>query len=465
MSKDKNHIGHTLTPELIEKYINGELSHQEMNAVEKLMLDSDFDAEAMEGFEITGTDHIDHDLKVLGKNLKERVHPTQRSGFFWFKIAASLLLLAISVVFIINLDLNNNTLKKDIAESAAEESTTTEQPEDAKDEDFSSDSLIALNKKPEEDAERQLLPPVAQSGAVETDPVEQEEISESKVEVAREATVEAVEPITLAEAEEEQIDVAADIETAAEEFVVPELEDTAKEDPAAKIAGVQATEQAADRIERARKKMELRSRAAAAVEAMDLPQKLITGKITSMEDGSALPGVNVVVKGTTIGTVTDIDGQYQISVPVNIDPTLVVSFIGLNSEEVKVGDKSKIDVQLTNNVTQLSEVVVTGYGAGEDDSSSDYVVRAKPEGGNTSFKRYVEDNLRYPSDSSGIKGKVVVEFEVLANGKLDNFNIIRSLGDAFDQEAIRVIKEGPGWKPTTRNGIPEKDTVRVRVKF
>ena len=74
-----------------------------------------------------------------------------------------------------------------------------------------------------------------------------------------------------------------------------------------------------------------------------------------------MPGVNVVVKGTTNGTVTDADGKYSLAVPAS-GGSLVFSFIGLKTSEVPVGEKSILDVQLSLDVTQLSEIVVTGTG-------------------------------------------------------------------------------------------------------
>ena len=87
----------------------------------------------------------------------------------------------------------------------------------------------------------------------------------------------------------------------------------------------------------------------------------VTGKVTSAEDGQGLPGVNVILKGTTVGTVTDLNGNYSIVRPSG-NPTLVFSFIGMASEEVAVGSRSVIDVQLSPDVKQLSEVVVTAVG-------------------------------------------------------------------------------------------------------
>lgn len=90
-------------------------------------------------------------------------------------------------------------------------------------------------------------------------------------------------------------------------------------------------------------------------------EKNLSGKVTAADDGSPLPGVNVVVKGTTNGTVTDGDGQFRISVPADVQ-TLVFSFIGLQTQEVAIGTRSVIDVSMAADIQQLNEVVVVGYG-------------------------------------------------------------------------------------------------------
>jgi TonB-linked SusC/RagA family outer membrane protein len=91
-------------------------------------------------------------------------------------------------------------------------------------------------------------------------------------------------------------------------------------------------------------------------------ERVITGRVTSQDDGSSLPGVNVVLKGTTTGSVTDADGNYSLSVP-SSGGALVFSFIGLKTTEVAIGDRSIVDIQLGLDITQLAEVVVTGFGS------------------------------------------------------------------------------------------------------
>ncbi|MEJ7646054.1 MAG: von Willebrand factor type A domain-containing protein [Chryseolinea sp.] len=89
--------------------------------------------------------------------------------------------------------------------------------------------------------------------------------------------------------------------------------------------------------------------------------RVITGRVTAAEDGSALPGVNVMLKGTKTGAVTNHDGKYSITVPAS-GAKLVFSFIGFISQEVAVGNKTVIDIALAIDMTSLDEVIVTGYG-------------------------------------------------------------------------------------------------------
>lgn len=93
--------------------------------------------------------------------------------------------------------------------------------------------------------------------------------------------------------------------------------------------------------------------------------RIVSGKVTSADDGTSLPGVNVVIRGTSGGTVTDADGNYSLNVPIGSN-TLVFSFIGLQTKEVVIGNTTTLDVIMGADITQLSEVVVTGSGVATD---------------------------------------------------------------------------------------------------
>jgi len=89
-------------------------------------------------------------------------------------------------------------------------------------------------------------------------------------------------------------------------------------------------------------------------------QKTIRGKVTD-SGNSPLPGVSVVVKGATIGTVTNVDGDYELVVPADAS-TLMYSYIGMLTQTFEIGTQTTINVVLAEDVVGLDEVVVVGYG-------------------------------------------------------------------------------------------------------
>ncbi|MBA4055525.1 MAG: SusC/RagA family TonB-linked outer membrane protein, partial [Marivirga sp.] len=88
--------------------------------------------------------------------------------------------------------------------------------------------------------------------------------------------------------------------------------------------------------------------------------KTVRGKVTAADDGTAIPGANILIKGTSTGSVTDLNGEFNISVQDN--STLVISVIGYTTQEVQVSDKTVIDISMVADVTSLQEVIVVGYG-------------------------------------------------------------------------------------------------------
>lgn len=88
--------------------------------------------------------------------------------------------------------------------------------------------------------------------------------------------------------------------------------------------------------------------------------EIITGKVTA-GNGEPIPGVNILLKGTTVGIVSDADGNYSLEVP-DLNGTLVFSYIGYATQEVAIGGRTTIDVVLTEDSQSLQEVVVVGYG-------------------------------------------------------------------------------------------------------
>jgi len=110
---------------------------------------------------------------------------------------------------------------------------------------------------------------------------------------------------------------------------------------------------------------------------MAMAQQVVTGKVTAGEDGSPIPGVNVLEKGTSNGTVTDVDGNYRITVGSNA--TLAFSFVGYQTQEMQVAGQSTVNPVLQSDVTSLSEVVVVGYGSQDKKEVTSATISVKSE--------------------------------------------------------------------------------------
>jgi len=93
----------------------------------------------------------------------------------------------------------------------------------------------------------------------------------------------------------------------------------------------------------------------------------ITGKITSADDGGTLPGVSISVKGTIVGTITDMDGKFNLKAPVGAK-TLVFSFVGMTTQEVAIENQSVFNIQLKSENVSVDEVVVVAYGTARRES-------------------------------------------------------------------------------------------------
>ena len=102
-------------------------------------------------------------------------------------------------------------------------------------------------------------------------------------------------------------------------------------------------------------------------------ERTVTGKVISEEDGVELPGVNILIKGTSSGIVTDINGRYSIVVPEGA--TLIYTSIGFAMQEIVVGEQAVINLGMLPETRQLSEIVVTAFGIKRSKKALGYSVQ------------------------------------------------------------------------------------------
>ncbi|MBI5915262.1 MAG: carboxypeptidase-like regulatory domain-containing protein [Bacteroidetes bacterium] len=175
------------------------------------------------------------------------------------------------------------------------------------------------------------------------------------------------------------------------------------------------------------------------------PIRQVTGTVTD-ENGDPLIGANVLVPGTNFGSITNIDGSYSLNLPSNVQ-SLEFSYTGYNTLKVAVGSETRLDVTMNENSAALSEVVVSAYGM--DKARQQKIVSPKPDGGFRKFEKYIRENLRHPEAATlpRPRREVTIRFSLQADGSLADFAPVGPVaGQAYIDEAIRLLREGPKWK-------------------
>ena len=161
----------------------------------------------------------------------------------------------------------------------------------------------------------------------------------------------------------------------------------------------------------------------------------VSGNVTSADDGTALPGVSVVVRGTTIGAVTDFEGNFNITIP-DGSATLMFSFVGMQTQEVTVNEQTVINVILESSTTELDEVVVTALGIKREKREVTYQTQ-----------KVLEDELNTVAPTrvaSSLAGKVAgLQINVQNNGVNPTTQILlRGLRSVSGNNSALIVIDG-----------------------
>lgn len=403
------------------RYIRGEMSKREENAFQRKLQRDPFADEAAEGLSQLSADEAVSDLRMLESRLERRVSGSRRLMFYRIAASVAVLMIISSVYFILNRD----KPAREMAKTAAV--TATEKMDEA--------GTAAEDKK-----ESQV--PEMVSGISGSQAVPAEEPSAS-----REDAAETLAAGNEAEAATEEVIIA---EALAEE--VTAMQETAVSRAAAEPVTVLDAGN-------------LAGAPAAAMKALSPPEA--RGVIISSEDNLPVPDATITIKGTRTTAVTDTEGRFRIPLTDTAAALLVADFIGMERQEVRASATEEMKISMTPAQTSLSEVVVVGYGTGgAGDSEEDAYIPAQPETGRNEFNEYIEGNIRKPASlPSGQRVVVVLGFTVRSTGAIENIKVIRSPGQEFSDEAVRLIREGPGWIPAVENGEKTDDEVRIRIVF
>jgi hypothetical protein len=203
----------------------------------------------------------------------------------------------------------------------------------------------------------------------------------------------------------------------------------------------------------------------------------VHGVVISSEDQLPLPGATVKIRGTTAGTYTDQNGNFELPIMPDTAIILVANYIGMQQNEVSLNKSDHVQIALSPSETSLDEVVEIGYGVQKksnitgaistiDMNESPEYQLPSPVIGNRKLKEYIKENLQYPSgDTTIARAVVVLNFIVAENGRPKNISVLKSPGKSFSEEAIRLLVSGPDWFPAKHNGKIIEEETMIRIVF
>ena len=413
-------------------YIRGLRKGKEAHRLEKESMQDPFLADAMDGYnQVEGN----HEQRIEKLRMQVSAHSAKKKSTYaiTWSIAACLIIgFGISSYFLF--------LKKSMTDEVfiAEESVSIKLAEPA-------------------------APPTPAIPATPTVPATpQKEIALATTKVKTDSTP--ISEITARQADKK--DMIAEIQTTSQPqgapvAAVPMMEEVSEETAALQevVATIDTFESESD------KKMKL------AKVATILPQKnMIKGRVTD-EKGEPLIGASVTYKGTNIGTITNMNGEFSL-VKKDDKKRLTAEYIGYDPVEIRVDTSRTMLIAMNENKQALNEVVVVGYGTKKNKKSttlgSDAKVKEQTEKeitlqpviGKRSYQKYLKEHLVRPTDEkcAQVKGKVVLTFLINKEGRPFYIKVKESLCESADKEAIRLIQEGPDW-------IYGNKLVEVTVKF
>jgi outer membrane biosynthesis protein TonB len=457
------------------RYSQDKMSEEERNAFERSLEQDPFAAEALEGLSSITPEEAEADLASLQGRIQKRIDQKlisrRNTRTMWYRVAAAVavLLVVTSVLFTLFND-RIGQIDSKVAESPElEKEATTSEP---------SLETVPIQSKADEVAadaparkETDLIQSVNTEREVESGPITEEFVDErpAREELAdKEAIPEETADIQILEVKE--------VETEIESPEPIETEEILADEQAAPAPAMAAERQAASKSMK-RAKVEQSEVAGAATPG----QRTISGMVISGDDKQPLQGVIVAVKGSKTGTVTDLDGRFEITFQDDLQNTLVTEFIGMESKEISVLDQDEIMITLEPEAISLGEVVVidnaprmisqpTGYAVALTESDTekgetDYR-KAAPIGGKKEFNKYINSNMQFPENAGGLtRAVVVLNFVIGSDGRPAQVLVLKSPGQAFSDEAIRLLMEGPDWQFPELNGVKIEQGTRIRMVF
>ncbi|SHM39328.1 energy transducer TonB [Chitinophaga sp. CF418] len=418
-------MNHNVDPELIRRYLAGELDNKAMHALEKQAMDDPFLADALEGFAERKPDQRVH-LADLNRRLERRVQGREekKGGIFalnyrWLAAAGVLLLVCTGLLWLLQVrTMRDSSIASQRANISDSSITDTLQY-------YNREEPVAWGKATPEKPLAISIP--ADTGLLAAKDVRTGAFAvESPLGSVMMKREDSIRPLAAAPSLADSLE-RRDAEVATAPTYKVTADEMASRSPVA---------------------------AAPAPVALGMTTRLIQGRVkTSNAEG--MPGVAVSVEGTGRGVLTDNQGNFSIRVAdTTKDIKLVVAAVGFNQKKLDLNQTdNNLNITLNEQAKALSEVVTTGYNkkVGYRSQKEEVYQRPTPVNGYEQYKEYLAKNVHYPASAAAanITGRVRVSVRVMPDGTLEDIKITRRLQPDCDAEALRVVKEGPEWKPAS----------------
>jgi len=481
---------------LLQKWLSGDTTRQEESRLESLAKEDAFLAEAMEGYRQFPEGQHEERLARLSTKLNKRKEQQRPLTFYLSRAAAVILFLVIAGIGIdrffspdspelgdvikvegakesksiehipteeVSKAIEEEALQKDLNPEAG--SSTALNSSGHSDEDVVSPLTSNSSSKKRRKTENKIQASPEPSAPAAAPPVVADTDLSPPVQPTAKPEIEADTPVSVQGSRAESTDYyvdgvrvqsagtvanAKDSAQTVDAIVAADepIADEAVEDSYAITEELAPSKEALDNAgsvysEREQKKKDESVASRQKRTAADDALRQIQGLVQDAATQDPIPFANVIIPGTKDGTVTDIDGKFALNVAPSTQQ-LAVSYLGYEEQMVELGKSDQIEVLLNESNVTLSEVTVAGY------SKKAKEVKAKPKKGVKKYKKYIDQNRVYPeaAKAAGIKGEVSIEFIVGEDGRPTELKISQSLGYGCDEEALRLIREGPDWKGT-----------------
>lgn len=414
----------------ITRYLKGLLSNRERHDLEQEMMQDVFDEEAFEGLNRLSGEELETDMEKLMTRLDNRVEYKKTRNLTWvYRVAAAIvLLIGISSILLL-------VVKKPADDLISQKTEQTVKPKETA-------TLPAEARETEASTAKE---------QVKTYPAEKSAEQEKKASV--EVVIEDIpqqDNFVIME-EQEAIVLKDEADVAPDEAIMP-----------APVAESREVANAAPAMAKSKKDETVRIRGVSSTS----PSGTISGRVVDVQ-GQPLPGVNVMIKGTNQGTVTDMNGYFTLQ-SAGSNAVLALSYVGYTPLEVNPQEAAGKEITLTEDMMALNEVVVVGYGTQKkadatESSSYSYTKPVPPNGSYKAFKEWVESRVNnslfisFPG-----KHRITINLTVGVDGSLRSIQAEDKVPSVITDEYIRVVALSGIWQPAKENGVPVEAEIALR---